>query len=201
MNHGPAAEPPLSRPRQAEAPRDSFDLGLAVDMLRRTPATLRALLAGIDERWARATEGPDTFSPFDVVGHLIDGEETDWLVRARIILAQGASVRFEPYDRFRHRGRNAGRSLASLLDEFERLRRENLETLEGWRLRRRELVLPGEHPSLGRVTLRELLAGWVVHDLGHIAQVARVLAKQYRQAVGPWVPYLPVLTDHETPRS
>lgn len=178
-----------------------FDLARAVQVLERTPATLRALLAGLDESWVRGTEGPETFSAFDVVGHLIDGEETDWMSRARIILARGPDLTFEPYDRFRHYARNRGRSLASLLAEFERLRAANLEELASWRLGAGELDLPGQHPSLGKVTLRQLLAGWVVHDLGHIAQIARVMAKQYRDEVGPWVPYMPVLTDHERPRS
>ena len=155
----------------------------------------------MEEGWARGTEGPDTFSPFDVVGHLIDGEETDWIPRAQIILAQGTSRRFEPYDRFRHRARNAQRTLASLLAEFEKLRSANLDLVRSWKLTDRQLALEGEHPSLGAVSLRQLLATWVVHDLGHVAQVARVMAKQYREEVGPWVQYLPVLTDHETPRS
>ena len=179
----------------------TFDLELATDVLRRSPATLRTLLDGLAEPWVRGTEGPDTFSPFDNIGHLIDGEETDWIPRARLILARGPTVRFEPYDRFRHWTRNAGRSLESLLEEFERLRSANLEILRSWHLTPVELALPGEHPRLGQVTLRELLAAWVVHDLGHIAQVARVLAKQYREDVGPWVEFLPVLTDHPTPRS
>jgi DinB family protein len=178
-----------------------FDLEQAVEVLARTPGTLRALLQNVGAELARGTEGPDTFSPFDNIGHLIDGEETDWMPRARIILAQGANRRFEPYDRFRHRSRNAGRTLESLLDELTRLRDENLRVLESWHITHAQLDLPGEHPRLGAVTLRQLLAAWVVHDLGHIAQVARVMAKQYRADVGPWVPYLPVLTDHETPRS
>jgi hypothetical protein len=123
------------------------------------------------------------------------------LGRARIILERGPEPRFAPYDRFRHYKRNAGRSLSSLLDEFERLRAANLEQLAAWKLGDEELALPGLHPSLGRVTLRQLLAAWVVHDLGHIAQISRVMAKQYRDAVGPWIQFLPVLTDHETPRS
>jgi hypothetical protein len=178
-----------------------FELESAMDVLRRTPATLRVLLDGVAEPWARGTEGADTFSPFDVVGHLIDGEETDWIPRARIILARGPDPRFEPYDRFRHRGRNVGRSLESLLAEFAKLRAANLELLRSWRLSDAELDLPGNHPALGRVTLRHLLASWVVHDLGHVAQVSRVMAKQYRDEVGPWVPFMPVLTDHEVPRS
>jgi len=178
-----------------------FDLRLAIDVLERTPGALRALLQDLAPEWARGMEGPDTFSPFDNVGHLIDGEETDWVPRARIILAQGPNPRFEPYDRFRHRARNAKRTLDSLLDEFARLRVENIRVLESWHLTDAQLDLPGEHPSLGAVTLRQLLAAWVVHDLGHIGQVARVMAKQYRADVGPWVPFLPVLTDHEKPRS
>jgi hypothetical protein len=171
----------------------TFDLPGAIEILARTPATLRALLTDVSTPWARGTEGPDTFSPFDNVGHLIDGEETDWMPRARIILAQGKNRRFEPYDRFRHRTRNATRSLDSLLDEFAKLRAENLRVLASWRLTDAQLGLEGEHPSLGLVTLRQLLAAWVVHDLGHIAQVARVMAKQYGGEVGPWVAYLPVL--------
>jgi hypothetical protein len=133
------------------------------------------------------------------VGHLIDGEETDWLPRARIILAGGPNPRFEPYDRFRHRARNAGRTLPSLLGEFARLRAANLDVLREWRLTPAQLDLPGIHPSQGNVTLRQLLATWVVHDLGHIAQIARVMAKQYKNEVGSWAPFLPVLTDRETP--
>ena len=179
----------------------NFDLQLSIEVLERTPATIRALLLGLSEPWVRATEGPDTFSPFDVVGHLIDGEETDWIPRARIILAQGPTIRFESYDRFRHKARNKGASLPSLLDEFAALRAANLQLLRSWKLTDKQLDLPGEHPRLGRVTLRQLLAGWVPHDLGHVAQIARVMAKQYTAAVGPWVPFLPVLTDHMVPRS
>jgi hypothetical protein len=178
-----------------------FNLDLSIEVLRRSPVTLRALLDGLSEPWVRGTEGPETFSPFDVVGHLIDGEETDWIPRACIILAQGSNLRFEPYDRFRHRERIADRTLASLLDEFARLRAANLELVRTWKLTERELDLHGEHPSLGRVTLRQLFAAWVVHDLGHLAQIARVMAKQYATEVGPWVPYLPVLTDRPAPRS
>ena len=179
----------------------NFDLARAIDVLRRTPAALQSLLQGIDRTWSDAREGPDTFSPFDVVGHLIDGEETDWIPRARIVLSREPGARFEPYDRFRHRERNRGRTLESLLDEFARLRAANLELLQSWRLTEAELQLTAEHPSLGRVTLKQLLAAWVAHDLGHIAQVSRVMAKQYADDVGPWVPFLPILTDHLTPRS
>jgi hypothetical protein len=179
----------------------NFRLNDAIGVLERTPAALQSMLDGLVEPWIRGNEGPETFSAFDNVGHLIDGEETDWIVRARLILAQSKSMRFEPYDRFRHYKRNAGRTLASLLTEFADLRARNLKELRGWKLTDKQLDLPGEHPSLGTVTLRQLLATWVVHDLGHIAQVARVMAKQYSDQVGPWTPFLPVLTDHLKPRS
>jgi hypothetical protein len=178
-----------------------FDLDRSIDVLARTPPTLNELLKDLAEPWIRGTEGPETFSPFDVVGHLIDGEETDWIPRARIILSRGPTPQFESYDRFRHRPRNVNRSLASLLGEFATLRADNLGLLRSWQLTTEDLDLPGLHPSLGPVTLRQLLAAWVVHDLGHIAQAVRVMAKQYTSEVGPWVPYLPVLTDHPTPRS
>lgn len=178
-----------------------FALAPSMDALRRTPDALRALLSGADDAWIRSNEGPDTFSPFDVVGHLIDGEETDWIPRARIILSRDPAAIFAPYDRFRHYERNRGRSLGSLLDEFARLRAANLQQLDDWSLGEAELDLRATHPSLGSVTLRQLLATWVAHDLGHIAQVARVMAKQYCDEVGPWMQYLPVLTDHEAPRS
>ncbi len=178
-----------------------FDLPQSIAVLRRTPATLAAMLSDLDDGWIRATEGPDTFSPFDVVGHLIDGEETDWMVRARIILERGADPVFAPYDRFRHRERNVGRTLASLLDEFAALRAANLEELQAMGLGESDLDLPGRHPRLGPVSLRQLLAAWVVHDLGHIAQVSRVMAKQYRDEIGPWTAFLPVVTDRPVPQS
>lgn len=170
-----------------------FELTEGMAVLERTPATLRALLGGLPPRWITGDEGPSTFSPFDNVAHLVHGERTDWIPRARIILAQGADRRFEPFDRFAHVRESAGKGLAELLDELEALRRDNLATLRGWRLTDRELALEGTHPELGTVTLRQLLATWVAHDLGHLAQTSRVLAKQYREAVGPWRAYLPVL--------
>lgn len=171
----------------------SFQLAEGIAVLERTPATFRALLSGLPDAWTATNEGPDTFSPFDNVGHLIHGERTDWIPRARIILAQGANRRFEPYDRFAQVRESQGKSLADLLEEFARLRMENLATLREWQLSARELALEGEHPALGTVTLGQLLATWVAHDLGHLAQTARVMAKQYREAVGPWRTYLPVL--------
>ncbi len=170
-----------------------FDLATGVAVLERTPATLRAMLAGLPPAWTDADEGPETWSPYVILGHLIHGERTDWIGRARIILAQGPDRRFQPFDRFAQFRESEGKSLAQLLDEFEQLRAENLETLAGWRLTDDELALEGEHPEFGAVTLRQLLATWVAHDLGHIAQTARVMAKQYREAIGPWRAYLPVM--------
>jgi hypothetical protein len=175
----------------------TFSLSNCVDVLQRTPSLVEQLLRDLPDSLTRANEGPETFSPFDVVGHLIDGEETDWMTRARIILSNSDDKRFVPYDRFRHYARNKGRDLQSLLEEFARLREKNLAELRGWGLTEQQLDLTGVHPTFGNVTLRELLASWVVHDLGHIAQIARVMAKQYADDVGPWTPFLPVLTDRE----
>jgi hypothetical protein len=170
-----------------------FDLTDGMAVLERTPHTLRAMLAGLPSTWIDATEGPETWSPYVIVGHLIHGERTDWIPRAQLILAQGPERRFAPFDRFAQFRESQGRSLADLLDEFARLRAENLATLAGWRLTDAQLALQGEHPDFGPVTLRQLLATWVAHDLGHVAQTARVMAKQYRAAVGPWRAYLPVM--------
>lgn len=171
----------------------TFNLNDAIAVLERTPATMRALLAELPDDWTTCNEGPGTFSAFDNVGHLIHGERTDWIPRARIILAQGTNRRFQPYDRFAQVRESAGKSLAQLLDEFAQLRAENLATLRSWHLSERELALQGVHPDLGTVTLAQLLATWVAHDLGHLAQTARVMAKRYRDAVGPWRAYLPIL--------
>ena len=170
-----------------------FDLAAGIAILERTPRTLRAMLSGLPSKWTDATEGPETWSPYDVVGHLIHGESTDWIPRARIILAQGPERRFTPYDRFAQFRESKGKSLADLLNEFERLRESNLATLKGWDLDEDELRLTGEHPALGSVTLKQLLASWVVHDLGHVVQAARVMAKQYRETIGPWREYLQVV--------
>lgn len=170
-----------------------FDLDRAVEVLERTPAVFRALLGGLPEAWTAPSEGPETFSAFDNLGHVVHGERSDWIERARIILAQGEDRRFQPFDRFAFYRDSEGKTIGDLLDEFARLRTENLETLRGWRLTERELALEGEHPAFGTVTLRQLLSTWVAHDLGHIAQTARVMAKQYREEVGPWRAYLPIL--------
>lgn len=171
----------------------AFQLTQAIEVLERTPGTFRALLDGLSPGWIDANEGPETFSPFDNLGHLIHGERADWIPRACVVLEQGANRRFEPFDRFAHHRESKGKTVPALLDEFAGLRTASLQTLRGWRLTERELALEGEHPALGPVTLRQLLATWVAHDLGHIAQTTRVMANQYRDAVGPWRAYLPVL--------
>jgi len=170
-----------------------FDLSAGVEVLERTPNTLRAMLTGLAPAWTDANEGPNTWSPFHNLAHLIHGERTDWIPRAMIILAQGKDLKFPPFDMTAHFRESEGKSLANLLDEFAALRSENLATLSGWRLTSAQLALHGVHPEFGIVTMRQLLATWVAHDLGHIAQISRVMAKQYREAVGPWRAYLPIL--------
>src|SRR5215210_6486008 len=171
----------------------SFDLPETLDILGRTPAVVDTLLRGTSASWHGIDEGPDTWSAFDVVGHLIHGEETDWVPRARIILEHGEGRPFEPFDRFAQFGRFAGGSLDPLLDRFAELRQANLGIVRNWRLTETQLALPGRHPELGPVNLRQLLATWAVHDLNHIAQIARVMAKRYTQEVGAWRPYLSIL--------
>jgi hypothetical protein len=161
---------------------------------------LHELLADVTAPLAELRGTAGEWSAFDVLGHLIDGEETDWIPRARIILAQGPDRRFEPFDRFRHLERNRGRTIAELLDEFAWLREENLDTVRSWRLTPRQLAFTGEHPELGSVSLQQLLATWVAHDLGHIAQAARALAAPLRDEVSPWLAFLPVLRQ-PTPES
>jgi hypothetical protein len=171
----------------------TFDLPETLDILERTPSVLSTLLRGTSASWHDINEGPDTWSAFDVVGHLIYGEETDWVPRARIILEHGEGRPFEPFDRFAQLDRFAGWPLDPLLDRFAELRQGNLATVRSWGLTEAQLALPGRHPELGPVTLRQLLATWAVHDLNHIAQIVRVMAKRYTQEVGVWRAYLSVL--------
>lgn len=170
-----------------------FNLDKSLSVLERTPRVLRTFLAGLSSEWTLANEGAETWSPFDIVGHLADAEEANWIVRARLILAQGSNRRFEPFDRTRHLSLKFTQTLEQRLDRFETLRKANLAELESLRLTPDQLDLKGEHPEFGPVTLGQLLSTWVVHDLGHLAQIARVMAGQYREAVGPWEAYLPVL--------
>jgi hypothetical protein len=170
-----------------------FQLDEATQVLRRTPSVLNSLLSNLGDKWVINNEGPETWSPFDIVGHLIHGEETDWIPRAKIIIEQGESGTFEPFDRFAMFEKSRGQSLSNLLDRFEVLRRESLQQLARMNLTRELLEKRGRHPELGVVTLSQLLSTWAVHDLGHIGQIVRVMAKQYKEAVGPWQAYLPIL--------
>jgi hypothetical protein len=169
----------------------------AADLLARTPATLRTLLAGLDGRWLDANEGPGTYSTRDVVGHLIHGEDTDWIPRLEHILAHGDARPFAPFDREGMRGKHDAASLEELLALFERRRRESLARLAELRLRPEDGRRPGLHPSLGPVTLSQLIATWVVHDLAHLSQIARVLAKARADEIGPWRAFFRTLDDRK----
>ncbi len=169
------------------------DLEQTIALLTRTPATLNALLRDLPETWTLRNEGENTWSAFDIVGHLIHGERTDWMPRAKRILQFGESQPFECYDRFAQERESQGRSLAQLLDEFARVRSENLRDLRALNLRPEDLTLRGTHPRLGAVTLSQLLSTWAAHDLTHLHQLCRVMAHQYRTAVGPWSAYLGVM--------
>lgn len=170
-----------------------FDLARSLEILERTPRVLRALLEDLSGAWTTPNEGPDTFSAFDNVAHLVHTERTNWVQRGRIILEHGSAVTLPPLDRFAHYEESEGRSMTEVLDEFAELRSGNLSTLRSWDLSEEQLDLEGEHPDLGRVSLGQLLATWTTHDLSHLAQITRVVAKQYREAVGPWRAYLPIL--------
>ena len=170
-----------------------FDLNRSYEILERTPAVLQQLLGGLQDEWVMPNEGPDTFSPFDVIGHLVHGEKTDWMVRARLILEQGTNRPFDPYDRFAQYEESKGKSLNQLLDEFEQLRAGNITGLRSLQITEGDLEKKGMHPSLGEVTLRHLLSTWVIHDLTHIAQITRVMAKQYKEEMGPWPAFFRIL--------
>jgi hypothetical protein len=169
------------------------NLEITLSLLTRTPASLNALLRDLPEAWTRRNEGEQTWSPYDIVGHLIHGERTDWMPRAKMILQFGETRVFEPLDRWAQARESEGKSLEQLLDEFARLRSENLGQLRALNLRPEDFARRGRHPALGAVTLSELLATWAAHDLTHLHQLSRVLAYQYREAVGPWSAYLGVL--------
>lgn len=171
----------------------NFTLEHAVEILSRTPTVLRALLAGLGEHWTHANYGEKTFSPFDVVGHLIHGERADWIPRALIILERGEERPFDPFDRYAMYEASKGKTMAELLDTFESHRKQNLETIEELRLTPDLFLRRGTHPELGTVTLENLLATWALHDLNHISQIAKAMAHQYRNAVGPWRAYISIL--------
>jgi DinB superfamily len=170
-----------------------FSLEEATAVLARTPATLNALLRGLPNIWVRGNEGEDTWNAFDIVGHLVFGERTDWMPRVRILLENGEARTFDPFDRFAQMNDSQNKSLEQILDDFAHLRKENLAALQELNLKPEDLTRRGRHPALGVVTLLELLATWAIHDLTHLHQLTRVMAHQYRNDVGPWSAYLGVL--------
>jgi hypothetical protein len=180
---------------------NKFSLRESIALLTRTPATLNALLRGLPDVWTHGNEGKDTWSAFDIVGHLIVGDRTDWMPRVRTTLEHGETKPFEPFDRLAQKKESEGKSLEQLLDDFARLRSENLAALQALNLQSADLARRGTHPALGSVALSELLATWAVHDLTHLHQLSRVMAYQYREAVGPWSAFLGVLkcSGHSAP--
>ena len=171
-----------------------YDLNKSMAILERTPAVLHTLLSGLHDDWVMHNEGPETFSPYDVIGHLIHGEKTDWATRAKLILEFGNTKPFVPWNRFAQFEESEGKSLQQLLDEFAAIRAENIIWFKDLHLTEADLDKKGMHPKLGEVTLRNLLATWVVHDLTHIAQVTRVMAKQYKEEMGPWPEFFRILS-------
>ena len=170
-----------------------FEFEKAIEVLSRTPQTLSELLRDLPDEWVRENEGPETWSAFDIVGHLIHGEKTDWIPRAIIILEEGDSREFSPFDRFAQFKASEGKTLEDLLDTFTELREKNLKTLRELKLTSKDFELKGRHPAFGAVTMGQLLSTWVVHDLNHIGQIARVMSKQYKDHVGPWKAYMRIL--------
>lgn len=171
-----------------------FELNEAIAILERTPELLKVFLKDLPLDWTDKNEGTDTWSPFDVIGHLIHGEKTDWIERSKIILKQGANIAFSPFDRFAQFKDSKGKTINQLLDEFQELRRLNLQELKQFNLSPSDFDLEGIHPEFGAVNLKQLLAAWVIHDLGHIAQISRVMSKNYKSEVGPWIEYLSILS-------
>lgn len=170
-----------------------FEIKKSIEILSRTPVVLELYLGGLSLDWIKSNEGENTWSPYDVIGHLIQGEKTDWIPRAKIILSQGEDKTFEPFDRFAQLNADQERPIESLLQEFKELRTKNISELKTIDISEFTLSKKGIHPELGKATLKELLSCWVVHDLGHIAQISRVMAKQYSSEVGPWKAYLSIL--------
>lgn len=170
-----------------------YNIHKALEVLAQTPSTLYTMLSNLSDEWVLSNEGENTWSVFDVLGHLIHGEKTDWIKRTNIILSNSEIKKFDSFDRFAQFEISKGKSLKNLLLEFSELRAKNLKKLKELQLTEEAFRLEGEHPELGVVTLKDLLATWVVHDLNHIAQISRIMAKQYKNEVGPWQKYLPIL--------
>ena len=171
----------------------SFSLKKSIEILERTPHVLHTLLEGISDDWTLCNEGGDTWSAYDVVGHLIHAEKADWVPRAEIILSENSEKKFEPFDRLAQFEESKGKTLIQLLEEFKLLRKKNIERLLSKNLSEEDLERKGIHPAFGEVKLSQLLSTWVAHDLDHISQISRVMAKQYKDDVGPWIEYLKIL--------
>ena len=170
-----------------------FQVKQAVEILSNTPSVVKHLLSNLSNEWIEKSANSDEWNAFDIVGHYIHGEETDWIPRAEIILQQGENITFEPFDRFAQFETSRGKTLGELLENFAGLRTKSLETLQSWNLTGEQLQLKGIHPELGEVNLEQLLSTWVVHDLTHIRQIVQVLAKKYGENVGVWQEYLLIL--------
>lgn len=171
-----------------------FSITKSIEILERTPLILDAYLKGLSYEWLTNNEGTDTWSPYDIIGHLIFGEKTDWMIRIKIILSDSENKLFEPFDRFAQmQSQLNSQTISKLLNEFAELRKSNIEQLKGLNLTEEDLNREGIHPELGNVTLKHLISSWVVHDVGHISQISRVMAKQYQAEVGPWTKYLGIL--------
>ena len=171
----------------------NFDLHKSLEILEKTPRVLDSLLNGLSDDWINSNEGENTWSPYDIVGHLNFGEKTDWLVRIKIILKESENKLFEPFDRFAQLREHQEKHITNLIDEFKELRENNLLEIKALKISKEDLEKTGIHPDFGEVNLRQLISTWAVHDLGHIAQISRVMAKQYKNEVGPWINYLGVL--------
>jgi len=171
----------------------NFNISKSIEILERTPDVLIAMLHAISTDWTTTNEGGETWSVYDVVGHLIEGEKTDWIPRLEIILSKKKDKTFEPFNRFAQFEESKGNSLEQLLEEFKQLRKKNIDLLRSKKLTENRGQEKGIHPVFGEVTLAQLLSTWTVHDLNHISQIARVMAKQYKTEVGPWVEYLRIL--------
>jgi DinB superfamily len=173
----------------------AFNLEHAIQVLERTPPVLAAMLSGLDDSWTMRNEGGDTWSAYDVIGHLIHGEHTDWIPRLDIILGDRPDKRFTPFDRFAQFRESEGKSLRRLLDDFTEARAKNVRSLRARHLTEADLDLTGIHPKFGTVTARQLLATWVAHDLDHVMQISRVMACQIGDEVGPWIEFLRIVRD------
>ncbi len=178
-----------------ETKMNNFNLKDALEILERTPAVLISLLSGLSDRWIYNNEGGESWNPYDIVGHMIHGEKKDWIRRAKIILEYGEEKPFEPFDRFAQFKESEGKTLNDLLEEFAKLRNENIDVLNKLNLNEIDFNKNGFHPEFGKVTLKQLLSSWAVHDLSHIRQISRVMAKQYKNEIGPWEKYLPVMNE------